>query len=421
MAHSPPLAWGILKRPQVVEPMRLTVISHSNVIDTNQQLFAELEELGITLQLIVPADWHGDLAGKSVKPKRLEGLRAALTPLPVVMSGSVPLHAYKAALGRQFYLFQPDAIYVENESYAVSTFQAAVANQLSVRRPLLFRNNQNLPKRVPPPFNLAERFVLKHAACANVVNEEAGTLLRSKGYKGRVAYMPYGVDVDFYHPQDARQLRESLGLKGMVFGFMGRLVSEKGVQDLVEAFARFHPEEEVSLLVIGNGPLTDELAARFKTPAFLGRARLLAAVEHRDVPRYLAAMSTLVLPSRSLPGWKEQFGRIIIEALACGVPVIGSNSGEIPHLLGRLGAGLVVPEGDVVALHGAMRRLLEVPGKHDELRELGRREVEQQYAHSALAYRFQQLLEAVVTDRNRGNGQEDALPGWAAAAGEERG
>lgn len=394
--------------------MRLTVISHSNVIDTNQQLFAELEQLGVVLQLIVPASWRGDLAGTALPPRRWDGLQAGLTPLPVVFSGSVPLHAYRAALGRQLYLFQPDAVYVENESYAVSTFQAAVANQMSVRRPLLFRNNQNVTKTLPFPFGKAERYVLDHAACANVVNEEAGTLLRAKGYRGRIAYMPYGVDVDFYHPHDPRAIREELGLTGTVFGYMGRLVPEKGVLDLVDAFSRFHPEEDVSLLVIGNGPLAGELEARFKSPALFGRTKLLPAVPHRQVPRYLSAMSTLVVPSRTLPNWKEQFGRVIIEALACGVPVIGSNSGEIPHLLARLEGGLVVPEGDVEALHGAMRRLIEVPGKHDELRERGRREVEDQYAHGALAYRFNQLLTAIVDDSRRGDEQEDAVPTWAA-------
>jgi glycosyltransferase involved in cell wall biosynthesis len=390
--------------------MRLTVISHSCVIDTNQQLFAELEQLGVVLQLIVPQRWRGDLAGAELTPTRWEGLTARLTPLPVALSGRVPLHAYRASLGRQFYLFQPDAIYVENESYAVSTFQAALANQLSVKRPLLFRNNQNIQKAFPWPFSRFERYVLDHAACANVVNEEAGQVLRAKGYRGRVAYMPYGVDPEFYRPMDARGLREQLGLKGMVFGYMGRLVPEKGVLDLIAAVERFHPEEEVSLLIVGNGPLADEVERRLAAPGLAGRARLLPAVPHREVPLYLSAMSTLVLPSRTLPGWKEQFGRVLIEALACGVPAIGSDSGEIPHLLNRLQAGLVVPEGDVAALHGAMRRLIEVPGKHDALRETGRREVEQQYAHAALAYRFNQLLHAIVAERRRG--VDDGLPAW---------
>ena len=103
---------------------------------------------------------------------------------------------------------------------------------------------------------------------------------------------------------------------------------------------------------------------------------------------------------------------MLIEALACGVPVIGSNSGEIPHLIDRLQAGLIVPEGDVDALHGAMRRMVDAPGLHDGLRERGRTEVVDQYAYGALAYRFRQLLDSVVGDRQRGRGQEDALPAW---------
>lgn len=394
--------------------MRLTVISHSCVIDTNQQFFAELEALGVVLQLIVPARWQGDLTRQSVAPTRWEGLRAPLTPLPVVMPGSVPLHAYRASLGRLFYLFQPDAIYVENESYAVSTFQGALANALSVRRPFLFRNNQNLDKRYPAPFRAAERYVFRGAACATVINDAAGALLRKRGYRGRIAYMPYGVDPDFHRPLDARSLRQSLGLRGMVFGYLGRLVEEKGILQLLDAFSRFHPEEDVSLLVIGDGPLRPEVERRFTTPSLAGRARWLPVVPHRDVPLHLGAMNALVLPSLTRPGWKEQFGRVLIEAIACGVPVIGSNSGEIPHLISRLGAGLIVPEGDVTALHAAMRRLAESQPLYDRLRECGRREVEEQFSYSALAYRFRQLLEAVISEGKRGRGQEDEIPEWAA-------
>lgn len=392
--------------------MRLTVISHSSVIDTNQQLFAEMEQQGVVLQLLVPALWKGDLTGRLAPPQRWEGLTATPTPLPVVMPGAVPLHAYREALGRHFYLFQPDAIYVENESYAVSTFQTAVANRLSVRRPLLFRNNQNLSKRHPFPFNLAERYVLDHAACANVVNEEAGAVLRAKGYKGRIAYMPYGVDPGFYRPMDARPLRQALGLKGMVFGYLGRLVEEKGVLKLIEAFSRFHPEEDVSLLIIGDGPLRPEVESRLQAPGMVGRARYLPVVAHREVPLHLSAMDVLVLPSETRARWKEQFGRVLIEAPACGVPVIGSDSGEIPHLIERLRSGLVFPEGDVTALHAAMRRMAETPALHDACRERGRQEVEEQYAYSALAYRFRQLLDSVVGDRSRGRMQEDKLPAW---------
>lgn len=392
--------------------MRLTVISHSCVVDTNQQFFAALEELGVVLQLIVPAQWRGDLTGELRPPQRWEDLRAELVPVPVVLPGNVPLHAYRKSLGRLFYLFQPDAIYVENESYAVSTFQAALANRLSVRRPLLFRNNQNIAKTYPPPFAQAERFVLGQAACANLINEEAGKVLRDKGYRGRVAYMPYGIDPGFHRPLDARGLRETLGLRGFVFGFAGRLVEEKGIRDLLDAFARFHPEEEVSLLIIGDGPLRQEVEDRLATPGMRGRGRLLPVVPHREVPLHLAAMDTLVLPSRTMPTWREQFGRVLIEAVACGVPVIGSDSGEIPRLIARLRGGLVFAEGQIDPLHQAMRRMVHERGLHDQLREDGRLEVEEQFAYESLAYRFRQLLESIVADKKRGVGDQDRLPAW---------
>ena len=75
-----------------------------------------------------------------------------------------------------------------------------------------------------------------------------------------------------------------------------------------------------------------------------------------------AQLDVLVLPSRTTPTWKEQFGRVIVEALWCGVPVVGSDSGEIPWLIGLTGGGLMFPEGDHAALAGGSTRLRGRPG-----------------------------------------------------------
>jgi glycosyltransferase involved in cell wall biosynthesis len=364
----------------------------------------------VVLQLIVPEAWRDDLSGQVLRPGRWDGLRAMVQPVPVRGSGSVPLHTYRTDLRRWLYLFQPDVVYCENESYALSTFQAALANRLSVRRPFLFRNNQNLAKHLPWPFRQAERFVLGQAACANLINAEAGQVLRARGYRGRMAYMPYGLDPDLHQPVEAGDLRAAWGSPTFAFGYVGRLVEEKGLRVLLDAFARLHPESDATLVVLGDGPLRDELQRRIAAPPLAGRVRWLPVVPHREVPRYLSALDALVLPSLTRPGWKEQFGRVIIEAAACGTPVIGSDSGEIPHLIGRLGAGLVVPEGQAEPLARAMAQLQTDPELLLGLRERGRREVVQQFAHEALAYRFRQLLESLVA--SRGAGPDDELPGW---------
>jgi glycosyltransferase involved in cell wall biosynthesis len=73
------------------------------------------------------------------------------------------------------------------------------------------------------------------------------------------------------------------------------------------------------------------------------------------MPAFLRELDVLVVPSRTLPNWKEQFGRVLVEAMATEVVVIGSDSGEIPHVIGE--AGLIFPEGDVPALRAHLQRL----------------------------------------------------------------
>lgn len=376
--------------------MRLTVLSHSCIVPTNQRFYAALAAQGVHLQLIVPALWREDIQGAVRPAVRDPGLEALWQPVQVWNSGSVPLHTYRTDLRRAFYLFQPDAIYCENESYAASTIQTAIANRSSVRRPMLCRNNQNLVKRHPWPFRLAERWLLRDMACVNLVNEEAGQRLREKGYRGRLAYMPYGVDLDRYYPRETGSLRAEWGSPAFVFGYLGRLIEEKGLRVLVEAFQRFHPEEDVALVIVGDGPMRESLCVMLEHPGLRGRVRWVPAVPHAAAPELLSAFDALVLPSLTRPGWKEQFGRVLIEAAACGTPVIGSDSGEIPHLIDRLGHGLTVREGQVDALYLAMRRLREETELRDALREQGRREVAQQFDVEALAYRFKQLLDSLV-------------------------
>ena len=86
------------------------------------------------------------------------------------------------------------------------------------------------------------------------------------------------------------------------------------------------------------------------------RVRVVTGVPHDDVPAYVNAMDLLCAPSRTTPTWREQFGRMLIEAMSCGVPVLASPSGEIPYVLGE--AGILVPENDPGAWAREIERLL---------------------------------------------------------------
>ncbi len=100
----------------------------------------------------------------------------------------------------------------------------------------------------------------------------------------------------------------------------------------------------------------------------------------------------VVLPSHTTPTWKEQFGRVIVEALWCGVPVVGSDSGEIPWLIGLTGGGLVFPEGDDAALAAALTELREAPELRRQLAGTGRATVERLFSVPAATDALERLL-----------------------------
>jgi glycosyltransferase involved in cell wall biosynthesis len=112
-----------------------------------------------------------------------------------------------------------------------------------------------------------------------------------------------------------------------VIGYLGRLVAQKGVLDLVEALALL--PAHIRLRLIGDGALRPRIKARAAELGLRERVELVAWTN--DVPAELRRLDALALPSHTTPTWKEQFGRVLVEAMSCGVPVVGSSSGEIPR------------------------------------------------------------------------------------------
>jgi glycosyltransferase involved in cell wall biosynthesis len=151
-----------------------------------------------------------------------------------------------------------------------------------------------------------------------------------------------------------------------VVGYLGRFVPEKGVELLRGVLERLATPWRA--LFVGGGPLEQSLRAWARGHG--DRVRVITGVPHAGVPRVLNAMDVLCAPSQTTPRWKEQFGRMLAEGFACGVPVLTSDSGEIPHTAGD--AGRVLPEADAAAWTTALAELLESPARRSELSERGR-------------------------------------------------
>lgn len=372
--------------------MHALIISHAAVIPTNQILYVEMERLeGVELTLVVPRRWKASMGGDTQFERHPE-LQSEALERDVRLSGQINLHTYKG-LHPSHLDRKPDVLYADEDPYSAAAYQALrMARHLGV--PFVFKSNQNLPKSFPPPFSVTERAVMAGAQAAIAIAPACKEVLRAKGCECHIEVIGHGIDPEIFEPRCTADMREELGLSGFVVGFMGRLSEEKGVADLVEACGKLAADghRDFSLLLVGDGPLRPKLEAR--TQKLLERvpAKFPGSVRHGRAGEYLSCLDALVLPSRSQPNWQEQFGRVIVEAMACGVPVVGSDSGNIPVLIGETGGGRVFPEGDVEALAEVLGELLADPQGAKELGRRGHEYVLRNYSNARIAERIAGVL-----------------------------
>jgi glycosyltransferase involved in cell wall biosynthesis len=371
------------------------------VVGLNQQRYETLAaypDLDVTL--VFPTHYVSDFDGRRLNPDKTSAEGYRILCGPPVFAGNGSLYFYRGGLREAFEISRPELVFVDEEPWSLSAAQAVWASHRRKAKAVFF-TNQNLRKPLPPPFSWIQRRVFRKARWAFTAGEEAAAVLRWKGYTGPISLLPFGVDPGLFRPQDAAGLREELGLTGTVFAYFGRLVREKGVEVFVRAGLRLCDQapDAASFLLAGSGPEADSLRQIIAQTAHGRRFVFVERALRGEAPRYLCSSDVVVVPSVSTRRWKEQFGRILVEALACGVPVIGSDSGEVPFLIRRLGGGLVVPEGDVMALATAMTELMREPARRRALAEAGRASVLASYTHQAVAATMRDVFLRVADDR----------------------
>jgi glycosyltransferase involved in cell wall biosynthesis len=300
---------------------------------------------------------------------------------------------YVSGLRNAVRTMQPDVIDLYEEPFSLVALETLlVRNVLAPRAALVFYSAVNVHRDWRWPYRVIERVLLQRADGAHAPNQDVPPILRAKGFSGsdrRASVIPLGVDVERFSGAEPSPLP---GIAGPRVGFVGRLEPVKGLDVLLDAMRCL--TTSASLVIAGEGSEKGRLMPRLRAEG----VHVLPPVGYANMPSILKALDVLVLPSVTiLPMHREQFGRVLVEAMAAGVPVVGSSSGAIPEVIGD--AGLVVPERDPRALAHAIDRVLTEPGLRQTLVERGRHRVQAHFAWPVIAEQTLELFHSAVAHR----------------------
>ncbi|MCB0126898.1 MAG: glycosyltransferase family 4 protein, partial [Caldilineaceae bacterium] len=299
-----------------------------------------------------------------------------LRVIPLRFNGNFHLHYYPT-LAHELQKLRPHIVHMDEEPYNLATWLGlrAAGRMGAVGT---FFTWQNLYRSYPPPFRWLEQQSYLRAPIAIAGNHDAAAVLQRKGFGGAITIIPqFGVDPVLFSPSTSSQPQRDC----CHIGYAGGLLPEKGVDLLLRACAGLQGSWQLS--IAGEGSEQVPLQKLAATLGIAERVTWVGKVDSEAMADFYRTLDLFVLPSRTQPNWKEQFGRVLIEAMACAVCVVGSDSGEIPNVIGE--AGVVVPEKNVEQLRVQLQGLLDNAPRRYQLGAAGRTRVLHNYTMAAVA------------------------------------
>lgn len=380
--------------------MRVLIVDHTGGIAPFQRKFAALASRpGIDLTVLAPERWVENYREVRARPSAANGFR--LLTGRMIWPGYENRGFFVSGIGTAMRASRPELIHLWEEPFSFIALQSLIQARLRApRAPLLFSTSDDLsrgfryPYRPSAVYGRIERLTLRRAAGATYMNRKVHDLLREKGFTKPLEQITHGVDLgDYPSAPDGPGVGSAPGGRPLVVGYLGRITRQKGVDVLLRAVARTG-SRPTTLEIVGEGPERESLRALAAELGIDARVRFHPTVPHTETPRVLRGFDVLVLPSRTVPKSQEHFGRVLIEGMAAGCVVVGTDSGAIPEVIAD--AGIVVPEENPDAMANALERIRDEPGLARELRERGRARVKDRYAWDAIAGRLASFYERIL-------------------------
>jgi glycosyltransferase involved in cell wall biosynthesis len=262
-----------------------------------------------------------------------------------------------------------------------------------------WENLDRVPNRTVQ--RLLERATLNGIDGIIAGSDAAADRLRARGYDGPTAVAPEtGVNTEAFSPRNHNaELRDRFGIDdGPVVLYTGRLVPEKGLAtllDSVTAVADIIPD--VQYLIVGEGEMAADLRERIRRSNLGDRVTLVTERQPYELmPAIYSLAAVFTYPSYTIEGWAEQFGYSVVEAMSCGVPVVTTECGSLPWVVGDTGD--ICPEQDSDALVSTLVDLLSDDDRRERLSKAARKRAREEFSIPHVAKKHESMLEKVLYD-----------------------
>lgn len=368
--------------------MKILVIGHPLVVSANRKIWNEVAAHdGVEVDMIVPETWKSNLI-KNLIYSFDEETDESINKI-------YPIACFRKGSG-SFYFFNPiktfnilrqkkyDRIVLTQETWALSLLELILLKLLSInsKTKTFIWVCQNIKKEKLFFLRFFERFTTSNLESILCCCSEIKEVITWKGIKTKCQYFPFSFDGNQY-PTDLKVIKPC-SPDIMTLGYLGRISEEKGINLIIQALDVFKEKNiKVKLVVAGAGPMEQILSSR-------DEVEYLGTIPHNEAYKFYEQIDIFVLPSQTRPFWKEQFGRVIIESVASGKPIVGSSSGAIPEVMGNISMPYIFQEKSLESLIQQTLQAWEdiQSGQINEIMKKSKERTFELYSHESVAKRF---------------------------------
>jgi glycosyltransferase involved in cell wall biosynthesis len=351
--------------PAASKPI-IFVIWQSLVVKSYRSFFYKLAEIGEAQIVLIAPDKFKELGSQVIQAAAFDNTANCRGEILHAWSPHTQIVWYRGLTkvlrkySQQHGASRPIIVLNLAEPYSITSLLCWLQTRLALGKSAIFSTYalQNIFKEFGLILKMVQKFVFSRCRFILSLGSEQSEVLRRQGFSGEIVNFPLWFDSSRFRLTGDLGSKTEANTRKITVGFIGSLVAEKGVLDIFDALQRNSDPAQFGfkLLIAGRGALQNQVVQRCEELKERGvECEYLGPLSADEVPKFFERMDILMVPSRTAEHWKEQFGRVIIEAMACGCTVIGSNSGEIPHVIGQ--ADYIFKEAQPADL---LRVLLEV-------------------------------------------------------------